>query len=89
MDDRRQTLASREQEAPKKVHVWRERRSRFGDLVQWDVRTQSIIRLGDDLAGAPFVDVRVHQTRDQGLAETEAGFQGGDLAIARDGVGRE
>ena len=33
--------------------------------------------------------VRVHQAGDQGLAEAEAGLHGGDLAVARDGVGRE
>ena len=46
-------------------------------------------RLGDDLAVAHFVDVRVHQPGDQGLAEAEAGLHGGDLPVARDGVGRE
>ena len=46
-------------------------------------------RLGDDLAVAHLVDVRVHQAGDQGLAEAEAGVHGGDLPVARDGVGRE
>ena len=46
-------------------------------------------RLGDDLAVAHLVDVRVHQAGDQGLAEAEAGLHGGDLPVARDGVGRE
>ena len=46
-------------------------------------------RLGDDLAVPHLVDVRVHQAGDQGLAEAEAGLHGGDLPVARDGVGRE
>ena len=46
-------------------------------------------RLGDDLAVAHLVDVRVHQAGDQGLAEAEAGLHGGDLPVGRDGVGRE
>ena len=46
-------------------------------------------RPGDDLAVAHLVDVRVHQAGDQGLAEAEAGLHGGDLPVARDGVGRE
>ena len=46
-------------------------------------------RLGDDLAVAHFVGVCVHQSRDQGLAEAEAGLHDGDLPVARDGVGRE
>ena len=46
-------------------------------------------RLGDDLAVAHLEDVRVHQAGDQGLAEAEAGVHGGDLPVARDGVGRE
>ena len=46
-------------------------------------------RLGDDLAVAHLVGVRVHQAGDQGLAEAEAGLHGGDLPVARDGVGRE
>ena len=45
--------------------------------------------LGDDLAISHLVDVRVHQAGDQGLAEAEAGLHGGDLPVARDGVGRE
>ena len=46
-------------------------------------------RLGDDFAVAHLVDVRVHQAGDQGLTEAEAGLHGGDLPVARDGVGRE
>ena len=46
-------------------------------------------RLGDDLAVAHLVDVRVHQTGDQGLAEAEAGLHGGDLPVRRDRVGCE
>ncbi len=46
-------------------------------------------RLGDDVAASHLVDVRVHQAGDQGLAEAEAGVHGGDLPVARDGVGRE
>ena len=46
-------------------------------------------RLRDDLAVPHLVDVRVHQAGDQGLAEAEAGFHGGNLPVARDGVGRE
>ncbi len=46
-------------------------------------------RLGDDLAVPHPVDVRVHQAGDQGLAEAEAGLHGGNLPVARDGVGRE
>ena len=46
-------------------------------------------RFVDDLAVAHLVDVRVHQTGDQSLAEAEGGLHGGDLAVARDGVCRE
>ena len=46
-------------------------------------------RLVDDLAVPHRVAVRVHQAGDQGLAEAEAGLHGGDLAVARDRVGRE
>ena len=46
-------------------------------------------RPGDDLVVAHRVGVRVHEAGDQGLAEAEAGLHGGDLAVARDGVGRE
>ena len=46
-------------------------------------------RLGDDLAVAHLVDVRVHQAGDQGLTEAEAGLHGGDPPVGRDGVGRE
>ena len=46
-------------------------------------------RLGDDLAVPHLVDVGIHQAGDQGLAEAEAGLHGGDLPVARDGVGRE
>ena len=46
-------------------------------------------RLGDDLAVPHLVDVGIHQTGDQGLAEAEAGLHGGDLPVARNGVGRE
>ena len=46
-------------------------------------------RLGDDLAVSHLVDVRIHQAGYQGLAEAEAGVHGGDLPVARDGVGRE
>ena len=46
-------------------------------------------RPGDDLAVPHLVDVRVHQAGDQRLAEAEAGLHGGDLPVARDGVGRE
>ncbi len=46
-------------------------------------------RLGDDLAVPHAVDVRVHDARDQGLAEAEAGLHGGDLPAAGDGIGRE
>ena len=46
-------------------------------------------RLGNDLAVPHLVDVRVHQAGDQGLAEAEAGLHGGDLPVARNGVGRE
>ncbi len=46
-------------------------------------------RLGDDLAVAHLVDVRVHQTGDQGLAEAEARLHGDDLPVGRDRVGRE
>ena len=45
--------------------------------------------LGDDLAIPNLVDVRIHQTGDQRLAEPEAGLHGGDLAGAHDRVGRE
>ena len=45
--------------------------------------------LGDDFAVTHLVDVRVHQARDQGLAETEAGLHGDDLPVRRDRVGRE
>ena len=47
------------------------------------------IALADDLAVPHLVDVRVHQAGDQGLPEAEAGLHGGDLPVARDGVGRE
>ena len=46
-------------------------------------------RLADDLAVAHLEHVRVHQARDQGLTEAEAGLHGGDPPVARDGVGRE
>ena len=46
-------------------------------------------RLGDDLAVAHLVDVPVHQAGDQGLTEAEAGLDGGDPPVGRDGVGRE
>ena len=45
--------------------------------------------LGDDVTAAHLIDVRVHQARDQGLAETEAGLDGDDLAVGGDRVGRE
>ncbi len=45
--------------------------------------------LGDDLAAAHLVDVRVHQAGDQRLAEAEAGLHGDDLPVGGDGVGRE
>jgi len=38
-------------------------------------------RVGDDLAVAHLVGVRVHQARDQGLAEAEGGFHGHDFAV--------
>jgi hypothetical protein len=37
--------------------------------------------LGDDLAISHLVDVGVYQPRDQGLAEAEAGFHGGELSV--------
>ncbi len=46
-------------------------------------------RPGDDFAVSHLEDVRVHQAGDQSLAEAEAGIHGGDLPVARDGVGRE
>jgi hypothetical protein len=46
-------------------------------------------RLGDDLTVPHLVDVRVHQAGDQGFAQAEAGFYGGDLPVAGDRVGRE
>ena len=58
------------------------RRSVDGDLLGGD-------HPGDDLAVTHRVDVRVHQARDQGLAQAEAGLHGGDLPVTRDGVGRE
>ncbi len=45
--------------------------------------------LGDDLVVSHREDVRVDQTGDQGLAEAEARVHGGDLPVARDGIGRE
>ena len=44
---------------------------------------------GDDLAVPHLVDVRVHQARDQGLTEAEAGLHRGDLPVGRDGIGGE
>src|SRR5450631_1245502 len=35
MDDPRQTVAAKKEKI-QQVHVWRPRRSRFGELVQWD-----------------------------------------------------
>ena len=46
-------------------------------------------RLLDDRAVPHLEDVGIHEARDQRLAEAEAGLDGGDLAVARDGVGRE
>ena len=46
-------------------------------------------RPGDDVAVPHRVDVRVHQAGHQGLAEAEAGLDGGDLPVRRDGVGCE
>ena len=43
----------------------------------------------DDFPAADRVDVCVHDARDQCLAEAEAGLHGGDVAVARDRVGRE
>ena len=45
--------------------------------------------LVDDLAVADLVDVGVHETGDQGLAEAEGRLDGDDLPVGRDGVGRE
>ena len=45
--------------------------------------------LGDDFVVTHLVDVRVHPTRDQGLAETEARLHGCDLPVRCHGVGRE
>ena len=44
---------------------------------------------GDHLAVAHLVDVGVHETGDQRLAEAEARLDGDDLPVGRDRVGRE
>ena len=46
-------------------------------------------RLGHDFVIANLEDVRVDQAGDQRLAEAEAGLDGDDLPVGRDGVGRE
>ncbi len=46
-------------------------------------------RLRDDLAVPYLVDVRVHEARDERLAEAEGGLHGGDLPVGGDRVGRE
>ena len=46
-------------------------------------------RLGDDLAVSHPVNVCVHPSRDQGLAEAEDGLHHGDLPVGRDRVGGE
>ncbi|MNS59869.1 hypothetical protein D3C72_928420 [compost metagenome] len=43
----------------------------------------------DDHVVTHLVHVRVHQPRDQGLAQAEAGIDGRHSPVARDGIGRE
>ncbi len=58
------------------------RRGENGQLLGADL-------FSDDLAGPHLIDIGVHQAGDQGLPEAVAGLHGGDLPVARNGVGRE